>query len=179
VDLDALFREVHKGHAKARDELLRRLSERFALFLHHKVWNEADAEDILQDTLATILQKCEGLTIERSFVAWAHTVLINNVNQYYRKKGTRKDKLTQLQMDDAAGRSITVPSELTQRLVSCLRRLNRINRRHARILNLHYQGYSTKEICQKVGLQRDNLYLSLFRARTMLKRCLETGGLAQ
>lgn len=163
------------GDEVARDELLCRLRERFRLFLHHKVWDRNDAEDILQEALMTINQKSRDLQIEKSFIAWAHKVLLNEVNQYYRKKGIRGDKLAQLERMIATRRFEDIEADLEIRLRECLRKLNQVNRRHARIVNLHYLGYTTEEICRRLDFSPNSLYLSLFRARAMLKNCLQTG----
>ena len=64
---------------------------------------------------------------------------------------------------------------LERQLLDCLRALNRSNGRHARILNLHYQGYSVEEICRRLSLTRTNFYTILSRARTILLACLEKG----
>ena len=177
MDIETLFTMAQDGDEVARDELLCRLRERFKLFLHHRIWDRNDAEDILQDALMTIEQKYRHLEIEKSFAAWAHKVLINQVYQYYRKKGIQGDKLTQLELQTDGRQLSSSGSDLERQLRDCLRKLNRVNKRHARIINLHYLGYTTEEICQKFNICPNNLYLLLFRARAVLKRCLETGAI--
>jgi DNA-directed RNA polymerase specialized sigma24 family protein len=48
--------------------------------------------------------------------------------------------------------------------------------RHARILVMKYQGYRTAEICERMSITPNNLYVTLSRARAMLKACLEKEG---
>ncbi len=64
---------------------------------------------------------------------------------------------------------------LERQLLDCLKKLYAVNHRHARILNLHYLGFTVAEICQRLEVTRNNLYSLLFRARTKLADCLETG----
>ncbi|MCP4703685.1 MAG: hypothetical protein GY865_03665, partial [candidate division Zixibacteria bacterium] len=51
------------------------------------------------------------------------------------------------------------------------------NRRHARILNLHFLGYTTEEICSRLEITKTNMYSLLSRARSMLELCLNKGSL--
>lgn len=175
MDFDLLFKRAQQGDTTAQDDLFRRLRERFKLFLQHKVQNRADAEDLLQDALMTVKLKYGNLELEKSFAAWAHKVLINQINQYYRSKGIEASRYVRLGWDIGEQSVSNTVTELERKLVDCLRKLHRVNRRHARVITLRYQGYTTDEICGKLNFGRDNLYLVLFRARIMLKRCLETG----
>ena len=61
---------------------------------------------------------------------------------------------------------------LKERIRECFKRVHRYRQQHARILNLHFQGYSTDEICEKLRMSRNNFYVSLSRARSMLADCL-------
>lgn len=175
MDFDLLFHKAQQGDTTAQDELFSRLRERFRLFLQHKVRNPADAEDLLQDALVTVEMKYRDLKIEKSFAAWVHKVLVNQINQYYRKKGIEDSKFVRLDWDVGEHSMSTMTLELERRLIDCLRKLHRVNRRHARVIALRYQGYTTDEICSKLNFSRDNIYLLLFRARVMLKKCLDTG----
>jgi len=64
---------------------------------------------------------------------------------------------------------------LKKKLLDCLNKINDANTRHARVLNLHYQGFIVREICEKLKLTRNGVYILLSRSRTMLKNCLERG----
>ena len=64
---------------------------------------------------------------------------------------------------------------LKSRLLDCLRKLSKTRLAHARILTLHFQGFSVPEICDRVGISSNNLYVRLSRARKLLANCLENG----
>jgi len=57
-------------------------------------------------------------------------------------------------------------------LVECLRELIRGFPRYARVLNLVQQGYGTEEICERMTISRNNLYVLLSRGRKVLKDCI-------
>jgi DNA-directed RNA polymerase specialized sigma24 family protein len=56
--------------------------------------------------------------------------------------------------------------------MDCFRKICRSNNRHARVLNLHYQGFTTVEICRRLDISENNLYVLLSRARRALELCL-------
>ena len=64
---------------------------------------------------------------------------------------------------------------LKEQLLFCLERVGQSNRRYARILNLYYQGYTTDEVCLRLGINANHSYVALWRARSLLEICLEKG----
>ena len=120
----------------------------------------------------TIAAKIDDTEFNVSFAAWAYKVLENKLLYYYRTKKSRSDRFAgEAEVDGVAAQ---LNPSLKLKLLDCLRKIHAANRRHARILNLRYQGYDTEEICSKIGITRNNVYIILSRARSMLKQCLET-----
>ena len=71
--------------------------------------------------------------------------------------------------------SYTPDPELKRRLVECLRKIGRVNGRYIRILDLHFQGYTAQEISETLGTTKNSVLISLSRARSKLKVCIEQG----
>ena len=135
-------------------------------------------EEIVQDSLAVISEKYRQIEIEISFSAWAYRVLENKILEYYRKKHGRENALARHgDMSLTPEAAIPEPT-LKRQLLDCLEKLCHANIRQARVLNMHYQGYRIDEICSKLNLTRNNLYILLSRARSTLKKCLETGDIS-
>lgn len=175
MNINYLHKNAENGDSAAEKELFENLSERFRLILQHKVMDKNDAEDILQDTLMMISSKYKTIEFTSSFSAWAHKVLTNNILHYYRSKGLKDKRFIELDHSEIARLSWNPDPNVEMRLLDCLKQLNRVNRRHARILNLHFQGYSKDNICKKLNLSQNNIYLVLYRARSMLRLCLDKG----
>lgn len=171
-NLHSLVREGDKG---AEGKLFQSLTESFRLFAQHKIWNRDDSEEVVQDTLTAIAAKYRMIDFEISFAAWAYKVLENKILHYYRTKRCRESKFAQTGNGEDLAVSQTTNPDLKRRLLECLKKVSGVNRRHARILNLRYQGFSTEDICGKLGVTRNNVYILLSRARSMLKLCLEEG----
>ena len=135
----------------------------------------SDIEEIVQETLSIIAEKHRSITFERSFAAWAYSVLEHVIKRHYRAEHKRRNLFAAEQTQSAGSIGGHIDPELKIRLLDCLQKISRARVRHARILNLHHQGYSVKEICTRLRITTNNLYTILSRARVMLHRCLETG----
>ena len=134
-----------------------------------------DAEEIVQNSLLVVYEKYADIDIKTSFAGWAHTILTNKIKEYYRTKSMHNRKLDEYVQQNSDSGNAEYITDLIRRLQECIRKLNEVNQRHARILNLNYQGYSVEEICHKFELTKSNLYSILSRARAALNECLTEG----
>ena len=177
MNINELQTLARHGDQSAGEQLFSLLAARFRLFARLRVKDRADAEDVVQDALKTILEKHSQVDFETSFQAWAYQVLNNKLMTYSATRSRRENILSDLNERQSLPTVSSPDRDLERRLLDCLKKLHQVNHRHARILNLHHQGYSVGEICDRLGLTRTNFYTLLSRARTMLETCLEKGGI--
>ncbi|UCC44622.1 MAG: sigma-70 family RNA polymerase sigma factor [Candidatus Zixiibacteriota bacterium] len=176
MDLKSLWRAVCKGDHAAEEQLFQLLSARLRIIAQLKLGDSCEAEDVVQNAVLTILQKRDELDGEADFAAWAHRIIEYKILDCYKARQRRVARTEPLtEKTNPSGATLPDPT-LEHRLLDCLSRLDSHNGRHARILNLHYQGYTTDEICDRLRLTRSNFYSILCRARSMLQHCLEEGG---
>ena len=133
-----------------------------------------DAEEVVQETLKTVFEKYRQIDFEISFVAWTYKILNHKLLTYSATKRRRSKKLEEM-ATRVQNRTSDGAQDLEKRLLDCLKVVNKASVRHARILNLHYQGFTVPEICDRMSLTRSNFYTILSRARTRLQACLEKG----
>ena len=175
MSINALYLNTQTGGRSAEEILFKNLSERFLQFANHRIWDKLDAEEIVQEALSVIARDYKGIEFETSFSAWAYKVLDNRILSYIKKK-QRVGKSEQL-IENAAYTGTVKPNpELRIRLLNCLSLIHGANRRHARILNLSYQGFLADEICEKMNLTKNSFYIVLHRARKALEACLSKKG---
>jgi RNA polymerase sigma factor (sigma-70 family) len=177
LNINELQTLARHGDQSAGEQLFSLLAARFRLFARLRIKDRADAEDVVQEALKTILEKHCQVDFETSFQAWAYQVLNNKLMTHMATQTRRVNILNDLSEQQVSHVAPSPDSDLERRLLDCLQKLHRVNQRHARILNLHHQGYSVAEICDRLGLTRTNFYTLLSRARTMLETCLEKGGI--
>ena len=174
--LDSLLNQARRGDRSAEVLLFERLRVRFCLFARHRIGTADDVEDVVQDALKTVFEKYRSIEFETSFTGWAYQVLINKLLTHSRAGRVRRERF-QPESDLTPPAIDPEPVDLTTRLLRCLRKLHTVNPRHARVLNLSYQGFEVDDICRRLDLTRTNLYTILSRARTMLQHCLDQGEL--
>ncbi|UCC45740.1 MAG: RNA polymerase sigma factor [Candidatus Zixiibacteriota bacterium] len=176
MDLDSLYSTAREGQKESVDQLFSHLSVRFRAIANLKIGNAQDAEEIAQEALMTISREYAQLNVTTSFKAWAYKVFDNKILGYIGTKKRRGKYDSPAQVGETARAGLTGDNPgLKSQLSECLSKIRAANRRYARILALHYQGYQTEEICARLGINPPNLYMILSRARVVLKRCLQTG----
>jgi len=175
VDINELHIQAVDGDKIAEAELFKILSVRFRYFTYQRLLDRNLAEETVQDTLMLISQEYSKLEVKTSFMAWAYNVLINKIKNHYRKY-RRRDELEQEHMSDLPSSNTWLPDpDFEATLIECLKKIGIRDIRYARILNLKHQGFTTEEICQKLNIAPNYFYVILFRSRSLLKECLESG----
>lgn len=175
MSINALYKNVLDEIPGSEERLFESLSDSFGFFVQQRIWSEQDAKDVVQEALATIAGKYESIDFETSFAAWAYRVLQNKVLEYYRRKQCRESKFAQLTDEGSDSNPSDPDPTLRNRLLGCLKKIGQANSKYARVLNFKYQGYPTEEICDRMEMTRNGLYIVLSRARSLLKVCLQTG----
>jgi RNA polymerase sigma factor (sigma-70 family) len=176
MDIQSLYNAARGGDRSAEQRLFAHLTVRLRAIARLKIGNVHDAEEAVQEAMMTIAAEYRQLEISHSFRAWSYKVFDNKVLHYITTKKRRSDyNLVPLTDEITPSRNGGDNPGLKTRLVECLSKIRTANKRYARILALHYQGYVTGEICSRLEISTANLYMILSRARTVLKHCLDTG----
>jgi len=170
-----LYVKAAENNKTAEKELFEILYASFGLILQYKRVNSQDAEDIIQDAMIVIGEALKSANGMERFSAWSYTVLKNKWLDHIKSRKYQKNQ-PPLELND------NFPSEkgdkdfiLIERLIDCFRKVGKTNRRQARILNLHFLGYKTDEICSRMKISRTNMYSILSRARSLMELCLDKG----
>jgi RNA polymerase sigma factor (sigma-70 family) len=176
MNLNDLYNSARSGEQSAEKNLFRNLSVRLRVIANHKIWDKNDAEDVAQEALAYIAQEYRKIEIRTSFTAWAAKVLDNRVLSYIKSRRAQKERVEALSENDQHMAEQDLDVELKKVLLDCLKKIAMLNPRYARTINLHYQGYTTEEVCERLNMTPNHSYVALSRARSMLTDCLEKGG---
>ena len=172
MDFNELYRNACEGDKRAEEKLFSSLSDRFRLFVNHRIWNDGDREEIVQEALLTVASEYVHIDIETSFVAWAHKVLDFRILSYLKAKKARASHIS-LSADDYEPVSWDPDPIMKRQLQECLKKVIEIRPKYARILALHYQGFTKDEVRERLDLTVDAYYVLLSRARAQLRACLD------
>ncbi len=132
-----------------------------------------DAEDVFQEVFLTVTDKAEMFRLDTQFVPWACAIAKFKVLERIRKRGLEKATLSP-ETIDALTASVPQepPDEPTLRVLgNCMDRLAPMARR---ILDLRYSDcQQPRQIAQLLGQQPESIYVTLARARSFLRRCMQ------
>ena len=175
MDFNDLYRKAYDGDSSAETDLFRLLAVMFQMFVRRRGIGTEDIEDIVQNALAKLARSYRRGDLKANFAAWAQTVIKNEFIDFCRARSLRRTKLDELATQPRMPSSPRPDSQLKARLMKCLRKLHEANPLHARIVNLHYQGFTPAEVCARLNVTANHRRVALCRARAMLKACLEEG----
>lgn len=175
LEINALYAAAMTGDKISEERLFQALSVRFRLFALQRIWEEEDCYDVVQNTMLVIAREYKTTKFTTSFSAWAYKVLDNRILAYFKSRKGRSAKTETLSENPPDRNLVETDPTLEPRLLDCIKKVAGANRRYARILNLYYQGYSTREVCERLKIMPNHSYVTLSRARSMLELCLEKG----
>ena len=172
-----LLELAREGDKEAEEELFQLLLARFVFYSGNWISDPETAADIAQEACVTVLRKYKTETFQTGFDAWAYGVLRMNIRHHFHKAGMSKKRRNdeETHIREALHASSPPDPEVERALAGCLKKILAVNPRYARALNLIHQGYKADDICERMGITRNHFYVTLNRARAMLKRCLELG----
>lgn len=175
MNLDQLLTAAQKGDKDAEDNLFGILSVRFRLIAYRIIRDNQAAEDVAQEAVLDVLKAFRDLAVRESFTAWLRVVVRNRAFKYLESRKRQTGLAEELSEIDASAPGEQLSGELQRRLLDCLEKLSKLDIRYGRIINLKHQGYAVDEICKKLGLNANHVYVILHRARRSLKACLDEG----
>ncbi len=175
-DLQSLLTRAKEGDKTAETGIFEYLRVRFVLLAKRRIGSEY-CEDIAQEACITVLEKLKTDAPSEMFEAWAYRILRNKIGNFMQSNSLRQKTMIHSEhMDYLERPSVEEPDPiLRRRLMDCLKKLVKSYPRYARVLNFTHQGYDTDEICRRMELKSNHLYVMLNRGRRMLGDCLSGG----
>jgi RNA polymerase sigma-70 factor (ECF subfamily) len=89
-----LARLAAEGDAAAFEEIHSRYRNLVYRIAMRMTRNEADAEDLTQDSFVLILRRVGSFRGESSFTSWLYRLVVNQVRMHFRRRKSRPEDLT-------------------------------------------------------------------------------------
>jgi RNA polymerase sigma-70 factor (ECF subfamily) len=152
------------------------------------------AEDVVSDVLTQAYEKRDSFRGGSSLRTWLTSILKNRIIDLLRKQWREQpleqpDESSDSAIDrlfDAGGHYAEMPSEVRDPAELCQqdgflaavqRCVDMLPKRIGQVFVLREVfGEDTKDICKDLSLTTSNVWVQLYRARMMLRTCLERGG---
>lgn len=164
--------EVSKQSRYAYVELFSANYNRIKSFIFTMIPNNADAEDIMQETARVTWEKFDQFTIGTSFISWATTIAKYQVMSYRKNKRPKilfSEKLIDLLANEAES-PIEKDHERLSALRDCIKRLNTKDRK---LLHFRFEDQiSAKKLSQRIGVAMNTIYRNESRILALLLRCI-------
>ncbi|MGB0769080.1 MAG: sigma-70 family RNA polymerase sigma factor [Phycisphaeraceae bacterium] len=142
-------------------------------FVRSIVRNHHDAEDIIQATVAHLLDHYDEYDPARPFVAWAIGIARIRILRY-RDQNQRKPLLLGEDAMDALSGAMSLEAEdADERLEALEHCIGRLTDKHRDVLAKRYrQQLSRKDIADSLGIRENSVSVMLRRVRSVLEDCV-------
>jgi RNA polymerase sigma factor (sigma-70 family) len=172
-DEEALIRQCRKFERQAQKEVYEKYTAKMYSLCLRYVKDVASAEDVMIMAFVKVFQKIEQFKGDGSFEGWIRRIMVNESLTYI-----RKNKSMYLEVDiESADREPDYDS-LDNKLEAedLLKLIQQLPTGYRTVFNLYaIDGFSHKEIADKLGISENTSKSQLSRARRLLqKQLLET-----
>lgn len=162
------------------NELYERYFQRIFSFVHARVRNHADAEEIVQETFVSVFKSIDNYRGQSSLLSWIFGVAKNTANNSIRRSQTQRQKIESVDPQHfAPPASITSgsPEELlsvSRYAASIRKQLDEMAGWQARIFEMrHLENLSIPEIAERTNRSNDAVRSSLYRIKRMMLELAE------
>ncbi len=175
----ALVSAARNGNETSFEELYQLYYQKVFALARMTVKNEADAEDILQQTFISAWQNIGRLADANAFNTWLQRICLNHCYTLLRKRRVRVPVMAEIETDDAqaadaeAASDMTLPeayaekADLKERLGRIIDELSDVQRQ---TLTLYYfSGLSVEEIARTMEVSEGTVKSRLFLARKAIR----------
>ncbi len=155
---------------------LEKVSSSLRAFSLKLTGNEADANDLYQDTAFRIISNADKYQPNTNFKAWAVTIMRNIFINNYRKKirrGTILDQTPNNYYINSGGQLIENDGETRMAYKELLRMVSALPEDFKRPFWMAYKGYKYDEIAEKLDAPLGTIKSRIFFARRKLQKMYE------
>jgi len=142
-------------------------------FIYSLVEDRHAAEDILQQTNLTLLQKSDEFTPGSDFLAWACTVARYKVRRAQRDVARQRQRLSEGVLEQVARQFETHLPRLDARRHALRGCLDKLPERDRRLIEKRYEpGSSVQRLAEEIGRTAAAVSQKLYRIRIRLTDCV-------
>ena len=180
MDNDEVLRllgRIRQGDEAAFRELYRAFSRRLYGYVIRKLGNEAQAEEIVADTLYEVWKAPARFRGESLFSTWLIGIARNKVLMAFRSRKPDavhedlQDLAEVLPSEDAGAFELLAQRQRREGVQHCMERLSDDHREAIHLV--FYEGMSLAEVAQVQSCPENTVKTRLFHARQKLRNCLK------
>ena len=178
-----LLEGIRRASEPHFNELYERYFRRIYSFIHGRVRNHADAEEIAQDTFVSVFRSIENYRGQASLLSWIFGIAKNLANNSIRRSQNQRQKLESVEPDHfipkpSLGTGSPDEELLMRRYVQIVReQLDSLAEWQRGIFEMrHFENLSIPEIAIRTDRSNDAIRSSLYRIKKMMIDTAELDG---
>jgi RNA polymerase sigma factor (sigma-70 family) len=172
MDEKTLITGCVKGDAKAQKALFDKYASKMMVVCMRYFPNKMEAEDILQDGFVKIYQKIDHYKHDGSFEGWLRRIFANTALDEIRRRKTNIEEQDVSEFSYKITNNETTDGDL--QADDLLKMVHALPDGYRIVFNMFaIEGYSHKEIAEKLGISENTSKSQFFRAKAFLRTQLE------
>ena len=175
-DTNSFIQQFKKGDQKAFDRLVLLHRDWVIGMIYNMVHNKQDAEDISQDVFVSVYFALNKFKGKASFKTWVYRIVINKVNNYFRKLKLKNMFSFELSEVDDVKVSYSDEDKIFKEYDKKLlhKAIVSLSGKQRNVLLLRvYQNHSFKEISQYLGITVNNAKVVYHQAKGSLIKIIK------
>ncbi len=178
-----LLEGIRRSSESHFNELYERYFQRIYGFVHARVRNHADTEDIVQETFTSVFRSIENYRGQASLLSWIFGIAKNLTNNRLRRAQSQRAKLGLIDPEHLRpGQPITgcSPEEqlhMRRYAEAISQELGLQTKWQARIFEMrHLENLPIREIARRTNRSSDAIRSSLYRTKRMMLQAVTLAG---
>ena len=155
------------GDDLAFDDLVNKHQRWVCEFILKVVNNSQDAEDIAQDIFVKVYFNLQNFRFESQFKTWLYRIIINQINNYFKKIKLLSWFNADFDERDANGNSNNNNANFNINLIAKVKKLPKVQRDIV-ILRI-FQDMSFKQVSEILTISENSAKVSFYKAKINLK----------
>lgn len=175
-ELNELIKAVKSGKTREFSRLIREFGLQVRSFVHSRVQNREDAEDIAQQVFIAAYQGISKFDINQSFEAWLIGIAKNRVLMHFRTSDRRHSAHERFREECltliAPELAVSEENNTTERIIALMDCVEQLPERMRRVVRARLRGEPGNKIAEALNITRNALYMVNMRANNNLRECL-------
>lgn len=169
--MEELIEKAKNGDKEAFTNLILENKMKLYKIAKARLKNEADIEDVMQETMLILYTKLPNLKDNTKFNIWMYKILINQCNQRY-----KRNKISFVSLDMIENKKSYTQEMKWDNKLDYEKILEMFSRQDQILLLLYYSnGYTTKQIAEILHKNENTIKTKLRRMREKIKNNWEGG----
>lgn len=176
VEKDELVERCKRGDTLAFRDIYQRYARAMFNTCLRILNNEAEAEDVLQESFVEAFRKLDGFEYRTSFGGWLKQICVNRSITQLRKRKINWVDIEKVPGNDVVAEQPVDENEIILKVESVKKAIMKLPDGYRTVLNLYLmEGYDHEEIAEILNVAQSTTRTQFIRAKQKLLQLLKEG----